>query len=86
MSDHDEVERVPTEADFDLSRRALLRLGLLGATVAAHGIGALPPWAAAQDAKPGMNLIGKLEGAEVITDPALFPKIVQGGARSSPSW
>ena len=74
MSDHDEVERVPTEADLDLSRRALLRLGLLGATVAAHGIGALPPWAAAQDAKPGMNLIGKLEGPELITDPALFPK------------
>ena len=74
MSDHDEVERVPTEADFDLSRRALLRLGLLGATVAAHGIGGLPPGAAAQDAKPGMNLIGKLEGPEIITDPALFPK------------
>jgi peptide/nickel transport system substrate-binding protein len=74
MSDHDEVERVPTEADLDLSRRALLRLGLLGATVAAHGIGAFPPWAAAQDAKPGMNLIGKLEGPELITDPALFPK------------
>jgi peptide/nickel transport system substrate-binding protein len=74
MSDHDEVERVPTEADFDLSRRALLRLGLLGATVAAHGVGALPPWAAAQDAKPGLNLIGKLEGPEIITDPALFPK------------
>jgi peptide/nickel transport system substrate-binding protein len=74
MSDHDEVERVPTETDLDLSRRALLRLGLLGATVAAHGIGAFPPWAAAQDAKPGMNLIGKLEGPELITDPALFPK------------
>src|SRR4029077_4368469 len=58
----------------DLSRRALLRLGLLGATGAAHGIGALPPWAGAQGGQPGMNLIGKLEGPELITDPALFPK------------
>jgi peptide/nickel transport system substrate-binding protein len=74
MSDHDEVERVPAEADFDLSRRALLRLGLLSGAEAAHGVGAFPPGAAAQDAKPGMNLIGKLEGPELITDPALFPK------------
>jgi peptide/nickel transport system substrate-binding protein len=74
MSDHDEVERVPAEADFDLSRRALLRLGLLSAAAAAHGVGVLPPGVAAQDAKPGMNLIGKLEGPELITDPAQFPK------------
>ncbi len=74
MSDHDDVERVPGEPDFDLSRRALLRLGLLSAAAAAHGVGALPPGVAAQDAKPGMNLIGKLEGPELITDPALFPK------------
>ena len=74
MSDHDEVERVPAEADFDLSRRALLRLGLLSAAAAAHGVGVLPPGVAAEDAKPGMNLIGKLEGPELITDPAQFPK------------
>src|SRR5216683_4368976 len=74
MSDHDEVERVPAEADFDLSRRALLRLGLLSAAAAAHGVGVLPPGVAAEDAKPGLNLIGKLEGPELITDPAQFPK------------
>src|SRR6266851_181165 len=74
MSDHDEVERVPAEADFDLSRRALLRLGLLSAAAAAHGVGVHPPGVAAEDAKPGMNLIGKLEGPELITDPAQFPK------------
>ena len=32
------------------------------------------PAASAQTTKPGANLIGKLEGAEVVTDPALVPK------------
>jgi peptide/nickel transport system substrate-binding protein len=74
MSDHDEVERVPTEASLDLSRRALLRLGLLTAAAAAHGPAVFPPGAAAQTMKLGANLIGKLEGPELITDPAQFPK------------
>src|SRR5688572_29133065 len=54
-----------------LTRRTLLRLGLLAATaspaITLHG-------AEAQDPKLGANLIGKLEGPEVITDPAKFPK------------
>ena len=58
MSDHDEVER--------LSRRTLLKLGLLTAGAAAHGPLIFPPDAGAQTTKPGVNLIGKLEGAEVI--------------------
>jgi peptide/nickel transport system substrate-binding protein len=74
MSDHDEVERVPTEASLDLSRRALLRLGLLTAAAAAHGPAVFPPGASAQTMKLGANLIGKLEGPELITDPAQFPK------------
>ena len=62
------------ERDIDgLTRRTLLRLGLLTASVAASpGLITLP--AAAQDTKLGTSLIGKLEGPEVITDPAKFPK------------
>jgi peptide/nickel transport system substrate-binding protein len=51
----------------------VLRLGLLAASAAQVTI-ALPPPARAQGMKPGANLIGKLEGPEVITDPAQFPK------------
>ena len=40
----------------------------------AGGPAVLVPGAAAQTTKPGANLIGKLEGAEVVTDPALYPK------------
>ncbi|HVC65784.1 MAG TPA: ABC transporter substrate-binding protein, partial [Candidatus Dormibacteraeota bacterium] len=64
MSDREEHE--PTHR---LSRRTVLRLGLLAASVApvlagrAHG----------QD-KPGAHLIGKLEGPELVTDPAKVPK------------
>jgi hypothetical protein len=47
----------------------MLRLGLLAVASTAPA-----PAARAQDSKPGAHLIGKLEGPEVITDPAQFPK------------
>src|SRR5262245_26284378 len=62
------------EREIDgLTRRDLLRLGLLTASVAASPE-LLTAVASAQDTKLGTNLIGKLEGPEVITDPAKFPK------------
>jgi peptide/nickel transport system substrate-binding protein len=56
-----------------VSRRSVLRLGLLAVSATQVPL-ALPPHARAQGMKPGANLIGKLEGPEVITDPAQFPK------------
>jgi peptide/nickel transport system substrate-binding protein len=56
-----------------VSRRSVLRLGLLAVSATQVPL-ALPPHARAQGMKPGANLIGKLEGAEVITNPAQFPK------------
>src|SRR5262245_66641959 len=58
-----------------LSRRTVLRLGLLAVPASQLPLG-LARRAAAQGqaGKLGANLIGKLEGAEVVTDPALFPK------------
>jgi peptide/nickel transport system substrate-binding protein len=56
-----------------VSRRSVLRLGLLAVSATQVPV-ALPPPARAQGMKPGANLIGKLEGPEVITDPAQFPK------------
>jgi peptide/nickel transport system substrate-binding protein len=56
-----------------ISRRSVLRLGLLAVSATQVPV-ALPPPARAQGMKPGANLIGKLEGPEVITDPAQFPK------------
>jgi ABC-type dipeptide transport system, periplasmic component len=74
MSDHDEVERASDHEALGLTRRDLLRLGILTAAVA-QGPLAFAPWGAAQTPmKLGANLIGKLEGPEVITDPARFPK------------
>src|SRR6266571_3217791 len=70
MSEDEEVSRSKSQR---LSRRTLMRLGLLAipATQAPFG-GVLG--AAAQGTKLGGALIGKLEGAEVVTDPALVPK------------
>ena len=56
-----------------VSRRNVLRLGLLAVSATQVPL-ALPAPARAQGMKPGANLIGKLEGPEVITDPAQFPK------------
>jgi peptide/nickel transport system substrate-binding protein len=56
-----------------LSRRTMLRLGLLTIPATQMPLGAVTP-ATAQGGKLGANLIGKLEGAEVVTDPALFPR------------
>ena len=56
-----------------LTRRNLLRLGLLAVSATGSSI-TVVPGASAQEAKLGANLIGKLEGAEVVTDPAKFPK------------
>src|SRR5215469_2230496 len=55
-----------------LSRRAMIRLGLLSVPASQLPLG----WvlAAAQPIKPGAQLIGKLEGAEVVTDPTQYPK------------
>ena len=60
-----------------LSRRAFLELGA-GGLAGVAGLGALPAWAAApgsgEDVKLGKHLIGKLEGPEILTDPARIPK------------
>ena len=74
MSDHDAVERAPEDEGLSLTRRNLLRLGLLSAAAAQGALAFPPPGAAQTPMKLGANLIGKLEGAEVITDPARFPK------------
>src|SRR5262249_11853899 len=74
MSDHRDAERISGRESLSLSRRALLRLGLLTAATAAGGPAGFAPVVSGQTAKPAANLIGKLEGAEVITDPALYPK------------
>jgi peptide/nickel transport system substrate-binding protein len=47
----------------------MLQLGLLALASTAS-----VPGARAQDTKPGAHLIGKLEGPEVVTDPAQVPK------------
>ena len=67
MRDHD-------DQTLALSRRAMLRLGLLTVASTTAGPAVFAPGAAAQPTKLGASLIGKLEGAEVITDPARFPK------------
>ena len=74
MSDHDEVERASDHDSLGLSRRDLLKLGLLTAAASQGALAFAPPGAAQTPMKLGANLIGKLEGAEVITDPARFPK------------
>src|SRR6058998_543296 len=73
MSDHDGVEPVPETSSHQVSRRGVLRAGLVALTAAQLPDG-LVSRALAQGAKPGANLIGKLEGAEVVTDPARYPK------------
>jgi hypothetical protein len=74
MSDHDGVERAPEDEGPGLTRRDLLRLGLLTAAATQGPLAFAPPGAAQTPMKLGANLVGKLEGAEVITDPARFPK------------
>ena len=63
MSDHDQHP----------SRRQVLGAGLFALTAAQLPDG-LVSRAFAQGAKPSTNLIGKLEGAEVVLDPARAPK------------
>jgi peptide/nickel transport system substrate-binding protein len=70
MSEDEEVSRSKSRR---LSRRTMLRLGLLAIPASQVPLG-LVPHARAQGTKLGANLIGKLEGAEVVTDPALYPK------------
>ena len=70
MSDDKDVSR---PAGPRLSRRAMLRLGLLAVPATQVSLGGMPT-AGAQETKLGAKLIGKLEGAEVVTDPALIPK------------
>jgi peptide/nickel transport system substrate-binding protein len=69
MSDPEDTEHAPGEHS-GLSRRTMLRLGMLA--ISATQLPAIP--AGAQAPKPGAHLIGKLEGAEVVTDPAQVPK------------
>ena len=68
MSDPGDFERGDGERG-GLSRRDMLRLGMLALSATQ-----LPVTASAQAPKPGAHLIGKLEGAEVVTDPAQVPK------------
>jgi peptide/nickel transport system substrate-binding protein len=69
MSEQEGSGASPRRESPRLSRRTMLRLGLLAVASTAPA-----PAARAQDTKPGAHLIGKLEGPEVITDPAQFPK------------
>src|SRR5213593_3349070 len=71
MRDHDEVDPVP-EASHP-TRRNVLRAGLV-ALAAAQLPDVLVSRAFAQGPKLGASLIGKLEGAEVVLDPARYPK------------
>src|SRR5262245_31004385 len=73
MSDHDEVDATSEDPSSLTSRRNLLRAGLFALTAAQLPDG-LVSRAFAQGAKPAANLIGKLEGAEVVLDPARYPK------------
>jgi peptide/nickel transport system substrate-binding protein len=73
MIDHDGVEPVPEASSAHPSRRSVLRAGLF-ALAATHLPDGLVSRASAQEARPGLNLVGKLEGAEVVVDPARFPK------------
>jgi peptide/nickel transport system substrate-binding protein len=73
MSDHDAVEPAPEASNPHPSRRSVLRAGLL-ALSATQLPDVLVSRAFAQGAKPGPNLVGKLEGAEVVTDLARYPK------------
>src|SRR5262245_16164874 len=69
MSDPEDIERAHEEHG-GLSRRAMLRLGMLAISAAQ-----LPAISAgAQSPKPGAHLIGKMEGAEVVLDPVQVPK------------
>src|SRR5262245_36021381 len=70
MSDDKDVSRARHSR---LSRRALLRLGALAIPASQLPLGGMRS-VAAQGTKLGANLIGKLEGAEVVTDPAMIPK------------
>ena len=73
MSHHDEVEPAPDAPISHPSRRSLLRAGLF-ALSAAQLPDVLLARALAQGGSPATNLIGKLEGAEIVTDPARYPK------------
>jgi peptide/nickel transport system substrate-binding protein len=73
MSDHDEVEPGPEASTSHPSRRSVLRAGLF-ALSAAQLPDLVVSRALAQGGPPAKNLIGKLEGAEVVTDPARYPK------------
>src|SRR5262245_11070601 len=74
MSDHDDVERASEDEGLNLTRRDLLRLGLLTAAATQGALAFAPPGAAQTTMKLGANLIGKLAGAEVMTDPGRLPK------------
>ena len=69
MRDHDDVDPAASHP----TRRRVLQAGLLalGATQLPD---VLVARAFAQGPKPGANLIGKLEGAEVMLDLARYPK------------
>jgi len=71
MTDDKDVSRAKGPR---LSRRTMLRLGLLAVPATQASLGGVRAVAAAQETKLGAQLIGKLEGAEVVTDPALIPK------------
>jgi ABC-type transport system substrate-binding protein len=73
MSDHDAVDPTPDVSSQHPSRRAVLRAGLL-ALSAAQLPDVLRAQAFAQGTTPVTGLVGKLEGAEVVTDPARYPK------------
>ena len=70
MSDDKDVSRPQGPR---LSRRAMLQLGLVAIPATQMPRGGVRR-AGAQGTKLGANLIGKLEGAEVVTDPAMIPK------------
>src|SRR5262245_64317562 len=73
MSDHDAVEPSPETPNPHPSRRSWLRAGLFALSAAQ-----LPDLflsrALAQGTPPTTGLVGKLEGAEVVTDVARYPK------------
>ncbi len=86
MSDHDAVEPTPETPNSHPSRRSVLRAGLF-ALSAAQLPDLFVSRALAQGTQPSTNnLVGKLEGAEVVTDIARYPKTLQGGAGAGRAW
>src|SRR5947207_2938350 len=84
MSDHDRVDPAPDHEPLSLTRRTLLRLGLLSVAAAAHGPLVFAPSSVAQTGKPGANLVPNIaRGWEVSPDGKVTTLLLRRGMRWS---